>query len=149
MQLYSVVVILFELAIILNAQRYEPDYVRPGLMQRPDPFEAMISPRQKLYREKQKMPGRLRNLNLFNFDEVEEVEYSLIDCIHEHIGKCPHIVIGVDQKCPEYYWDLSGLPNSWNNFQELKHLVEPGTVRIFRTFLRNCDLINAQNVTET
>lgn len=131
MKLYSVVVIflLFKLANILSAKQvqYEPNYLPTEL---PKPFDHRYGEELTLYRAHAKLPRTLRNLNIFSFNEVEEIKYSLLDCIRENIGKCPHIVVEANKKCPEYFLDYFSGAKEWNNFEELKHLVDIGTVSL-------------------
>ena len=125
MRLFSVVILLAFAIIATNAQHIQSvDMARRGI---PEPSFGNY----EKWRTQRKMTRSIRRLNLFDLTDLEVLEYSLLECTHEHIGDCPHHIIGLDEKCPEYHLRISGnLPkDADNDFEELKQLVEPGTVR--------------------
>ena len=125
MKLFSAVILLAFALIATNAQQSYEMYKR-GI---PEPVYGHNYEKWKTQRT---MTRSIRRLNLFDLTDLEVLEYSLLECTHEHIEDCPHHIIGVDEKCPEYYLKIHGNKKPGeadNDFEELKQLVEPGTVR--------------------
>ena len=122
MKLFSVVILLAFAIIATNAQHIQSvDMVRRGI---PEPSFGNY----EKWRTQRKMTRSIRRLNLFDLTDLEVLEYSLLECTHEHIEDCPHHIIGLDEKCPEYH--LTDFQRQADNdFEELKQLVVPGTVR--------------------